>query len=275
MITSSFKKNSIIGLLVTIVLVASLGFIYYQNRTVIPERINVLKPSDEAGLTTISRDNFSAFVSVVGEMELNVMDFSNPMPLDPTPQGWWHRKFLTRTPMDISFGNIDGIYGLRLATDNSASMLLRFVDVDLERYPLLAWRWLIEDPIETDKDETTRAGDDHPARLFISFRNAANEKRAMEIVWGNKLTAGEYKYIGGFPHYVANGGNDNVGQWHDEEINLLEIYREIWPEDDAAPTITEIGLFCDSDETNDDSVAWFSYVHLLQKIDLPGKLISR
>ena len=273
-ITSNIKKNFMIGLLVTVVLLLSMGFIYYQDRTAIPERSNVLKPSDKARLTTISRDNFSAFVSVVGEIELNVMDFTKPMPLDPPPEGWWHRKFLTRAPMDMSFESIDGVHALRLATDNSASMLIRFVEVNLERYPLLAWRWLIEDPIETDKDELTRAGDDHPARLFISFRNAANERRAMEIIWGNKLRAGDYKYIGGFPHYVANGGNDNVGEWHDEEVNLLEIYREIWPEDDGTPRITEIGLFCDSDETNDDSVAWFSYVHLMQQFDLPEPLIN-
>ena len=265
----NFKKKFVIGLLVTVILLVSLGFIYYQDRTAIPERSNVFKPSTDARLTTISRDNFSAFVSIVGEMELNVMDFSEPMSLDPPPEGWWHRKFLTRAPMAMSFGSIDGEHGLRLATDNSASMLFRFVDVNLERYPLLAWRWLIEDPIETDQNELTRAGDDHPARLFISFRNGANERRAMEIIWGNKLSAGDYKYIGGFPYYVANGGDENVGEWHDEEINLLAIYHEIWPDDDAAPRITEIGLFSDSDETNDDSVAWFSYVHLVQKFDLP------
>lgn len=33
----------------------------------------------------------------------------------------------------------------------------------------------------------------------------------MEIIWGNKLKAGDYKYIDKFPHYVADGGNDNVG----------------------------------------------------------------
>jgi hypothetical protein len=28
----------------------------------------------------------------------------------------------------------------------------------------------------------------------------------MEVIWGNRLRAGEYKYIGGFPHFVADGG---------------------------------------------------------------------
>jgi len=271
-LTSSSPKNSVVIVLsVIFIFLAGLGFVYYQGRTAIPERINVLSPSNETRLTTVSRGDFSAFVAAVGEVQLDVMDFSQPMPLDPPPQGWWHRKFLTRAPMDMSFQRMEGEHGLRLATDNSASMLFRFVEVDLGRYPLLAWRWLIENPIDTDEDELTRAGDDHPARLFVGFSNAENDRRALEIIWGNELSAGDYKYIGTFPHYVANGGNANVGQWYDEEINLLDIYQELWP-DDVDPRITDIGLFCDSDETNDDSVAWFSYVRLLQQFDLPERL---
>jgi hypothetical protein len=38
----------------------------------------------------------------------------------------------------------------------------------------------------------------------------------MEVIWGNRLKAGEYKYISGFPHFVADGGDDRVGRWLDE-----------------------------------------------------------
>ena len=84
----------------------------------------------------------------------------------------------------------------------------------------------------------------------------------MEIIWGNKaLKAGDYKYLGGFPHYVANGGNANAGKWHAEDIDLLAIYREIW-KDAAAARVTDIGLFCDSDETKGASMAWFAEVKM-------------
>jgi len=33
----------------------------------------------------------------------------------------------------------------------------------------------------------------------------------MEIIWGNKLKAGDYKYVDRFPHYVADGGDDKIG----------------------------------------------------------------
>jgi len=116
---------------------------------------------------------------------------------------------------------------MRFETHDSASMLFRHVDIDLAGYPMLAWRWYIELPIRSPRDELTREGDDHPARLFLRFRTAGGEKRAMEVIWGNRLQAGEYKYIGGFPHFVADDGDDRVGRWLDEKIDLAGIYAEI------------------------------------------------
>lgn len=193
-----------------------------------------------------------------GEFELVVMDFARPPTLNPLPAGWYHRKFWTRTPLEMSLGTKDGVPAIRLATHATASMLMRSVDIDLQQYPKLAWRWYIEQPIEAETSELTHEGDDHPARLFITFRTAAGEARSMEIIWGNKLLkAGDVKYLGTFPHYVANGGAANVGRWHSEDVDLLTVYRRFWP--DAAPVrITDIGLFCDSDETRTSSIAWFA-----------------
>jgi hypothetical protein len=151
---------------------------------------------------------------------VTVMDFGQPFPLDPLPPGWKHRKFWTRSPMTMSFGVKDGVPGMRFETHDSASMLFRHVDIDLAAYPMLAWRWYIELPMRSPLDERTREGDDHPARLFLRFATDRGEKRAMEVIWGNRLKPGEYKYIGGFPHFVADAGDARVGRWLDEKIDL-------------------------------------------------------
>ena len=194
-----------------------------------------------------------------------VMDFAHPPALEALPAGWQHRTFWTRPPMRMSLGVKDGVPAIRLATDASASMLMRAVDVELDAYPLLAWRWLIEKPIESGIDERTHAGDDHPARLFIGFQNPAGTRHRMEVIWGNKLLhAGDYKFIKGFAHYVANGGNEHVGRWFAEQIDLRAIYAKLWGHEDGA-RVTEIGLFCDSDETGGSSVAWFADVKMLRR----------
>lgn len=193
-----------------------------------------------------------------GKPEIAIMDFARPPTLAPLPAGWVHRRFWTRAPMEMSLAAKDGVSAIRLATKASASMLLRAVDIDLQQYPRLAWRWYIEQPVESALDELTRVGDDHPVRLFITFQTAAGENRSMEIVWGNKvLKKGDIKMLGTFPHYVANGGNENVGRWHAEDIDLLAIYRRFWP--DAAPVrVVDIGPFCDTDETKTSSIAYFA-----------------
>jgi hypothetical protein len=212
-----------------------------------------LSPACDAGR---ERDNV---LTSSGDADLVVMDFATPFPLDPLPPGWYHHTFWTRAPMRMAFATKDGVPALRCETRSSASMLFRHVDIDLADYPRLAWRWFVEVPIDSSLDERTRAGDDHPARLFVAFRTAMNEDRRMEIVWGNRLKAGDYKYIDKFPHYVANGGNENVGRWHAEEVDLKAIYRHIW-RDGAPARVIDIALFCDSDDTHTASVAYFAEV---------------
>jgi hypothetical protein len=83
----------------------------------------------------------------------------------------------------------------------------------------------------------------------------------MEVIWCNRLRAGDYKYIRGFPHFVANGGDDRVGGWLDERIDLAGIYAAIWK--DAAPAhVVDVAVFCDSDDTHSASISYFAYVRL-------------
>ena len=48
----------------------------------------------------------------------------------------------------------------------------------------------------------------------------------MEVIWGNRLKPGDYKYIGGFRHFVADAGENRVGRWLDEKIDLASVYAE-------------------------------------------------
>lgn len=197
-----------------------------------------------------------------GAATVTVMDFATPIALEPPPAGWWHRTFWTRRAAQFSQTTKEGVAALKIATDNSASMLVRFVDIELAAYPVLNWRWLVEKPIDSAVDERLDEGDDHPARLFIAFVNADGNRRALEIIWGNRLLKrGDVKYRGSFPHYVANGGNENVGTWHDERIDLLALFKRFWP-DDRPGRVTDIAVFCDSDETGTSSVSYFARIHL-------------
>ena len=200
-----------------------------------------------------------------GSPSFAIMDFTDPLPIDPLPDGWYHRLFWRHGPMDISFETKQGVAAIRLATHDTASMLFRHTDIPLDRYPTLSWQWYIGRGIDSTIDELTEAGDDHPARFFIVFETADDEPHRMEIIWGNRmLGSGDYKYIGSFPHYVANGGQANVGRWHHEAVDLADIYRELWG-DPTGARIVDIALFCDSDATGGETVAYFADVRVTQR----------
>ena len=107
------------GLWLLIVLAVVGGCAYAATRP--PGRVNVL----------------TADGSAAGPTGVSVMDFSVPMSLDPPPQGWWHRTFWTRRAAAYSVEMKGGRAALRVETNNSASMLQRFVDIDLAAYPVL------------------------------------------------------------------------------------------------------------------------------------------
>jgi hypothetical protein len=83
----------------------------------------------------------------------------------------------------------------------------------------------------------------------------------MEVIWGNRLKPGDYKYIGSFPHFVADAGDDRVGHWLEERIGLARVYAEIW-KNAALAHLVDIPLFCDSEDTHTASISYSAYVRL-------------
>ena len=203
-----------------------------------------------------------------GSARFALMDFGQPLDFDALPEGWSHRTFRRHAPMELRLVQKDGRDALRAATHDTASMLFRQVDVSLDHYPILGWEWLVTQGIDIDHDELTKADDDHPARLYLSFEGADGSSHALEIIWGNhKLARGDWKHLSyafglvRFPHFTANGGAQNVGRWHAEEVDLRELYREQWGSPEGA-RLTELAIFCDTDETGAQSIAFFSDLHV-------------
>ena len=237
-------RRTLGGLLGVIVVLGIAGYFYLNSER---PRLNVLVPD--------------------GSGSLQLMDFRQPIPVNPPPDGWYHRTFKRHDPMDISFVTKDDRPSIRLATHDTGSIFARQVEVPIETHPFLTWQWFIERAIDTDLDERTIEGDDHPARLYLRFENAAGKHHAMEIIWGNRyLKKGDWKhlaffYFNKFPHYVANGGPENVGRWHHERANLVDLYTQLWG-DPAGANLIELGLFCDTDQSGAQSIAYFSDIRI-------------
>lgn len=200
------------------------------------------------------------------EPTVALMDFTTPPSLYPMSSGWWHKTFLTRPAMKISFVEKDTHKSLRCETNGSGSIFGRFTDIDLGSFPRLTWSWLIEQPVVADVPETDGKGDDHPARFLVQFADSEKASHYIEIIWSNgAFKAGQWKIVGSFQHYVANGGDaksgENTNTWFEEKVNLLDLYRTATERTDT-PHLVNIAIFCDTDDTGASSVAYFSKVML-------------
>lgn len=195
-------------------------------------------------------------VKSTGETQVTVMDFAKPFALDALPPGWVHHKFWTRPAMQVSFVAKDGVPALRCETKGGGSILGRWTDINLGDTPKLSWRWFVETPLASSLDERTPAGDDHPVRWFLAFTDSEGAPHHAEIIWGNKILArGDWKVLGTFVHYVADGGDANAGAWRDESADLIAIYRKATGRADT-PRLTQLAIFCDSDDTGGHTVAY-------------------
>ena len=216
-------------------------------------------------LSACSKEERTNILVPDGSPSFSVMDFREPISLDPISDGWRHRTFRNTPPMDISYLTKDGRPSIRLGTNASASMLFRNVDIELDTYPNLSWDWFIEKGITSDISELTSDGDDHPARLYLGFESLDGDTHSMEIIWGNReLHRGDWKdlsflYFFSFPHYVANSGDENIGRWHHQQEDLTKLYSKIWG-DPSGVRLVEIALFCDTDGTDGETVAYFSNI---------------
>lgn len=148
--------------------------------------------------------------------------------------------------MQLSFTTKDATSALRCETNAGGSIYGRHTDISLARFPVLTWRWFVELPISSEHDERTPEGDDHPVRFFLEFRDSEGGAHHAEIIWANRVfKRGDWKYIGKFPHYVADGGTENVGRWRNERAHLLDIYRNMTKRTDT-PRLIFLALFCKS-----------------------------
>ncbi|WP_282605788.1 DUF3047 domain-containing protein [Pelagibius sp. Alg239-R121] len=208
-------------------------------------------PFDTGKPLTAPAENASQILLVDGDFQI-----------DPLADGWAHRTFFGVTPTSYSIETVEERRVLQCKTNNSGSILARHTRIDVSAFPILSWAWKVVRPIEKNIDENTKEGDDHPARFFLKFEDDGGKARAAEIIWSNKKYApGEFKIIGDFYHYVANGLPGNTGVWHDQRVDLLQLYKDIGGQE-AAPHLTVLGFFCDSDNTGGESLAYFDKITL-------------
>ena len=174
-------------------------------------------------------------------------------------------------------------YAIKAESNASASGIYREVNIDPKEYPIIAWRWKVDNILEK-ADAMKKSGDDYPARLYITFQYDPDQasflekakygvyklffgryppKAAINYIWDNRLpkkTIIPNAYTDKAMMIVVESGPSQVGQWVQEERNLYEDYRKAFSAE--PPPIIGIAIMTDTDNTGESATAHYGEIVL-------------
>jgi len=180
----------------------------------------------------------------------------------------------------------DGVSAIEATAEHSMALLARTVEVDLERTPVLCWRWRVDAPL-VKADMATKAGDDYAARVYVSFVMPASElsfvtrvklklarsaygdavpDAAINYVWDNRYPVGTRKanaYTDRTRMIVAESGAANAGKWvvarHDVQQDVVAEFGS------ERARMVQISVAADTDNTGERARAGFADFHFVER----------
>ncbi|MBI4487581.1 MAG: DUF3047 domain-containing protein [Deltaproteobacteria bacterium] len=174
-----------------------------------------------------------------------------------------------------------GRFWVKAESDASASALVREVQIDPRVYPILRWRWKVENIIQKG-DERKKEGDDYAARIYVNFLYDPQKaslwertryglwyaiygsyppKAALNYIWANKLPQGKVidnAYTSRAKMVAIETGSEKIGAWVREERNIYRDYIGFFGEE--PPQVIGVAIMTDTDNTGEKAVAYYGEI---------------
>ncbi len=199
------------------------------------------------------------------------------------PDNWEPMSLRRATPSSYTLVREGEQVVVRAEAQDAASGLVRRVNLDAKRYPMLEWRWKAENVIE-DGTVDRKDGDDYAARIYVTFAYDPGDLslgervkyeaakavsggdvplRALSYIWANH--PGETDIVANpYTDWVmmvpVESGAENVGAWRMERRNLYDDYRQAFGEE--PPAISGIAVMTDTDDTGATATAYYGDIVL-------------
>ena len=224
-----------------------------------------------------------------------VTNFSASQPEDAMPDGWqqWTLSRFKK-PTEYRLVKEDGRIVVRARASSSASGLVHPLNLDPARYPLLQWRWKVDELIAT-ADNTRKDTEDSPVRLVISFDGNLDKLdfddrlffdqikaftgqqlpyATLMYIWENRVPKGAVipnRHTSRIKMVVAESGREKLGKWQEQSRNVYEDFRRAFGE--RPGRITAIGIMTDTDNTGDNVHAFYGDI-VFKRVAPPRTVFS-
>jgi hypothetical protein len=195
------------------------------------------------------------------------------------PEGWKPQIFKKKRGARQTAYRVvrDGdIAVVRAESAGAASGLEHKVPVDLKEYPVLRWRWKV-DQVVASGDPRRKDKDDYAARVYVTFAFEPDKATfvermryksarkffgdvpfaAISYIWASRTPVGT---VMDSPHMgdivkliVVESGN--AGEWAVEERNVRDDYRLAFGKD--PPRVSGVAIMTDTDNTRERATAYY------------------
>lgn len=186
-------------------------------------------------------------------------------------QGWSVEPFLSQTHTQYHLARDSGPQVLHARCNNSASGLIWKGSVNLQKTPVLHWRWKIAG-LYPGTDERTKAGDDFPARVYVvtGTRWLPWTLKSLSYVWSN----GSGHSAHGQPYwaspytdqafmYAVRAGPADVGQWQGETRNVRADFKQVFGAD--VDSLGAVAVMTDCDDSHSRDQAWYGDLYFASR----------
>ena len=218
---------------------------------------------------------------------IEVGKFSSGSVGQAIPDGWKPLTF-KKIPKHTAYELVKdgGVTIVKAVSNASASGLIKPVVIDPKEYPIVRWRWKIDNVLQ-HSDVALKEGDDFPARLYITFEYDADKVSfgkklkfkagralfgdipvaALNYIWETKTPVGtivENAYTDFAKMVIVESGTQKVGIWIDEERNIYEDYKNAFGEE--PPMINGVAIMSDTDNTKEQATAYYGDIFFQRSV---------
>lgn len=177
---------------------------------------------------------------------------------------WETHSFEGQTKYRLESPDSSGFYFVQATSKASASGLIRELEVDLHETPVLQWRWRVDQALGA-LPETTKAGDDYAARLYVIVSGGWLfwRTKALNFVWSGRKAKGQQWPNAFAPDnalmHALRGSDDPEGQWFQERVNVRELLSGWFGED--VRYIHAVALMTDTDNSGGTARASYADIY--------------
>lgn len=205
----------------------------------------------------------------------------------PVPEPWRLIRFDQRVAAtQFQLRDWDGVAALEATANASMALLARPLTVDLQRTPMLCWRWRVDAPL-LKADMASKAGDDYAARVYLAFNLPSSElslltraklglarsvygpqvpDAALNYVWDNRYPVGTVRpnaYTDRAQMRVLRSGAEDAGRWVNERRDVLADIQQAFATQQVQLSL--LALTADTDNTGEQAHAGFADVHFVPR----------